>query len=107
MNQEQSNEITRYWDWIESLPEDLKEIALRQWNEWGEGIRHIGLSITELIELGSTVDEFTKNYIMFKTGIANTQTISALTVDAEIYWHVYVSGMKRVRDELIKDGLIK
>ena len=101
-----TNEITAYWDWCETLPNDVKEIALRQWDQWGEGVRHIAISIGELINISDNYDDFKTKYFLFMNGPYNTKKLYQLDTEAETYYHIYMAGMNRVKNELVMAGLI-
>ena len=97
-----TDEITNWLERRNNMPEKLREIANSQWNDWGESVREIRISIGQILDLSEDFTEFSHLYTEFMGGIKPKRN---LIIEAEIYWQCYVKGMLRVKEEVQKRQL--
>ncbi len=91
--------IEEYYKYIDSLDEDVRKIGLKYWDDTGRatGEHSVIQSVGDLLDGTNTFDEFLDKYKQFYSGDLDWKgEYNDLEKQASEYYHLYITGMKRV-----------
>jgi len=91
--------IEQYWDWLNSLDEEVRAAVLLVSDETGRPIAPECVGVVSLLDNSGTFDEFYEKYLSFRNHNEDSD-LYTLNANAQMFYKVYVCGMKRVGREL-------
>ena len=91
-------DLDEYWNWIETLPEDLQKVQAEFWDYTGRPIQdHTDVRIIcRLLNISNTFNEFRDKYQTLRQSPREDKELA-------MYWDIYMTGLKRAADVVVKE----
>lgn len=99
MSEEEKNEVLEYWNYLDSLPDDVRQAVLLVWDETGRPVNEMFIGITKLLDKSDTYREFHEKYSQF-LGPFHGKSEYQVHDEARTYFYIYMGGIDRAGKNL-------
>ncbi len=99
------NYILDYWNWMDNLSPDVREVVINCWDETGRPTKETVEAISMLLDRSNTFDEFCEKYFEMLDIAEDFHDDERRKVRE--YYHLYISGMKRIERQMREESIMQ